>query len=185
MSADERKELEPGTVLRPLSAMDATNSSPVLGQVASLHLHPSEPGASLQPVETVEAVEAKGILGDERYFGRLSRDTGKPARRQVSLIEREQIAKHAAALGLPSIPPGVVRSNIETVGLNLVALLGREIQIGEAVLFLYAPRDPCAKMDAICQGLRERMMNQRQGVLAEVRRSGRICLGDAVRLKIP
>jgi hypothetical protein len=35
-------------------------------------------------------------------------------------------------------------------------------------------------MDAICQGLRERMMNSRQGVLAEVRRSGRIRVGDRI-----
>jgi MOSC domain-containing protein YiiM len=134
----------------------------------------------LQMVDSAEWVEAKGINGDQRYFGKRSRDTGEPARRQVSLIEREQIAEHAAALGLASIPPGAVRSNIETSGVNLVQLLGREIQIGEAVLFLYAPRDPCAKMDAICQGLRELMMENRQGVLAQVRRSGAIRTGDVI-----
>ncbi len=153
------------------------------GRVASLHLHPSEPGAPLQSVETVEAVEAKGILGDTRYFGRLSRDTGQPTRRQVTLIEREQIATHAAALRLSSIPPGAVRSNVETTGLDLISLLGREIEIGSAILYLHAPRDPCAKMDAICQGLRERMMKGRQGVLAEVRRSGVIRVGDVIRLR--
>jgi MOSC domain-containing protein YiiM len=137
----------------------------------------------LQDVEAVEVVEAKGILGDERYFGRLSRESGKPTRRQVSLIEREQIAEHAAALGMSSIPAGAVRSNIETTGLNLVALLGRDIELGEAILRLDAPRDPCAKMDALCQGLRERMMNRRQGVLAEVVRSGRIRVGDPIRLR--
>ena len=99
------------------------------------------------------------------------------------MIEREQIAEHAAALGMSSIPPGAVRSNIETTGLNLIALLGRDIELGEAILRLYAPRDPCAKMDALCQGLRERMMNSRQGVLAEVVHSGRIRVGDPIRLK--
>jgi MOSC domain-containing protein YiiM len=162
--------------------MNASPSPAPLGSVASLHLHPQQGGAPLQTVKTVEAIEGKGILGDPRYFARLSRESGQPSRRQVTLMEREQIAEHATALGLQSIPPGAVRSNIETAGINLIALLGREVQIGQAVLRLYAPRDPCAKMDAICQGLRERMLNQRQGVLAEVVRSGRIRIGDVIRL---
>jgi MOSC domain-containing protein YiiM len=160
--------------------MNTAPSPAPLGHVASLHLHPPESGHPLQPVETIEIVEGKGIAGDARYFGRLSRDTGQPSRRQVTLIEREQIAEHAAGLGLPAISPGAVRSNIETVGISLIALLGREIKIGEAVLRLYAPRDPCAKMDAICQGLRARMMDQRQGVLAEVVRSGTVRVGDRI-----
>ena len=150
------------------------------GRVASLHLHPSEPGAALQSVESIEVVAAKGILGEPRYFGRKSRETGQPSRRQVTLIEREQIAEHASALGLQSISPGAVRANIETLGIRLISLIGREIEIGEAVLLLYAPRDPCAKMDAICRGLRELMLNNRQGVLAEVVRSGKIRVGDSI-----
>jgi MOSC domain-containing protein YiiM len=158
-----------------------TVPSPVLpGHVASLHLHPAEPGTSLQAVEVVELVADRGIVGDTRYFGRLSSQTGQPTRRQVTLIEREQIGEHAAALGLPSIAPGAVRSNIETTGINLISHLGREVEIGSAVLLLHSPRDPCAKMDAICQGLRARMMDSRQGVLAEVVRSGTIRVGDAI-----
>ena len=158
------------------------SKSPEMSRVASLHLHPQVPGSCLESVEVVELVEAKGIQGDVRYFGRVTRDTGKPARRQVTLIEREQIAEHTAALGLQSISPGAVRSNIETVGIDLVQLVGQEIAIGEAVLFLYAPRDPCEKMDAICKGLRERMLNNRQGVLAEVRRSGKVRVGDPIQV---
>lgn len=145
------------------------------GRVASLHLHPAEPGAALQTVETIEVVAGKGIAGNPRYFE-------KPTRRQVSLIEREQIAEHAASLGMESIRPGAVRANIETLGVNLIALIGREVQIGDAVLRLYVARTPCHKMDAICAGLRERMTNQKQGVLAQVIRSGRIHVGDAIQL---
>ena len=163
--------------------MNAQPSSVPSGRVASLHLHPPATGAPLLPVEAVEVVEDKGILGDSRYFGRLSRTTGLPTQRQVSLIEREQIAEHAAALGLDGIAPGAVRSNIETTGLNLVALVGREIEIGDAVLLISVPRDPCEQMDAICHGLRERMLHDRQGVLAQVRRSGTIRLGDAIRVR--
>src|ERR1019366_5586328 len=127
--------------------MNAPSSPAPPGGVASLHLHPVESGAPFQSVDSIEVVEAKGITGNARFFGRLSRSTGQPSRRQVTLIEREQIADHATALGLPTITPGAVRSNIETTGINLIALLGKEVEIGEVVLRLYAPRDPCAKMD--------------------------------------
>jgi len=76
-----------------------------------------------------------------------------------------------------------VRSNIETSGIGLVSLIGKEVEIGEAILLLYGPRDPCEQMDAICQGLRELMMNNRQGVLAQVIRSGKIQIGDRISVR--
>ena len=136
----------------------------------------------MQAMQAFDAVETKGILGEPRYFGRKNQQTGQPSARQVSLIEREQLAEHATALGLEAIPAGAVRSNIETVGINLVALVGRQIQIGQAILSVHAPRDPCAKMDAICQGLRELMQHDRQGVLAQVVRSGTIRIGDPIQV---
>jgi len=165
------------------TSMNTETPGPQNGHVASLHLHPLKAGDPLQSVEVIEVIEARGILDEPRYFGRLSRKTGQLSKRQVTLIEREQIGQHAGALGLSSIPPGAVRSNIETLGINLVALIGFEIEIGEAVLSLYAPRDPCSKMDAICQGLRELMTENRQGVLATVVQSGKIRIGDLVKVR--
>ena len=155
-------------------------SSNGTGRVASLHLHPEQAGEPMGAVEQFEVVEQKGIRGNPRKFGAISRTTGQPSKRQGSLIEREQIAEHAAALGLQTIAPGAVRSNIETDGIDLVALVGRHIQIGEAVLFLYDARTPCEKMDRICQGLRALMENSKQGVLAQVVRGGTIRIADAI-----
>jgi MOSC domain-containing protein YiiM len=150
------------------------------GRVASLHLHPREPGEPFVSVEALTLVAEKGIAEDERYFDRVSSRTGQPSRRQVSVIAREQIAEHAVTLGLESIAPGAVRSNIETRGIDLSAFVGQEIEIGEAALFVYALRTPCPKMDAICPGLRALMENGHQGVVAQVIRSGRIRVGDAM-----
>jgi len=165
--------------------MNVPASPEIVGRVASLHLHPQELGAVMQNVQEIEVIQSKGIIDEPRYFGRRSRDTGQPSQRQITLMEREQIAEHATTLGLESIPPGAVRSNIETAGLDLVSLLGKQVEIGSAILLLYAPRDPCAKMDAICQGLRELMMNNRQGVLARVIRSGKIQVGDRICVRVP
>jgi len=134
----------------------------------------------LRSVEQIEVVAEKGILGNPRKFGAISRSTGQPSKRQVSLMEREQIAGHATTLGLQNIPPGAVRSNIETSGIDLIALVGKQIQIGDAILFFYEARTPCEKMDRICRGLRALMENNRQGVLAQVVRSGVIRVGDTL-----
>lgn len=123
----------------------------------------------------------KGIQEDRRYFGRKSRSTGKPSRRQVTLIEREQIAEHATAVGLETIRAGDVRSNMETTGVDLQSMMGCDVQVGEAVVRFYEPRTPCTKMDALFHGLRQLMENSRQGVLAEVVRSGVVRVGDAIR----
>jgi MOSC domain-containing protein YiiM len=122
-----------------------------------------------------------GIVEDARYYARKSRLTGLPRKRQASLIEREQLAEHAAVLGLQSIAPGQARANIETLGINLQALVGKQVRIGTTVLLLYAPRTPCEKMNRICQGLRKLMENARQGVMAQVVQSGEIRVGDTVQ----
>jgi len=155
------------------------------GRVVSLHLHTSEPGGVLKSLGEIELVEAKGIVGDTRYFGRLSRTSGLPSRRQVTLIEREQLEEHAKALKLQGINPGAARSNIETSGISLSTLLGTDVQIGTAVLHIHSFRDPCEKMDAICQGLKSLMMDGKQGVLAEVRVSGKVRIGDSISLLAP
>ena len=148
--------------------------------MASLHLHPVEPGEPLTPVKEIELVANQGIAGNPRYFGRISKTTGKPSRRQVTLMAREEIAAHAATLGMQTIAPGTVRANIETAGIDLVPLIGKDVAIGSAVLHFYEARTPCNKMDEICQGLRKEMESGRQGVLAEVIQDGRINVGDEI-----
>jgi len=150
------------------------------GIVASLHLHPQVAGEALQAVNEVFAEAGQGLAGDWRVFGRKNQK-GEPSRRQVSLIAREEIARHAAALGLAEIPPGAVRSNVETAGIDLASFLGRQMEIGEAVVLFYEARKPCWKMERIAPGLQAMMSEGRQGVLAEVIRSGRIRAGDAIR----
>jgi MOSC domain-containing protein YiiM len=149
------------------------------GQVASLHLHPAVSGEPLQVVNEIYAEAGRGIVGDGRFYGRKDR-RGQPSRRQVSLIGREQIAEHATAFGLEAIPAGVVRSNIETSGVDLLALVGQKVKVGEAVLYFYEPRTPCWKMDLIAPGLCKQMTNGRQGVMAQIIESGTVRVSDAI-----
>ena len=125
--------------------------------------------------DAFSVVAEKGIEknGEGRLFERGSK-------RQVTLIEREQLAEHANALGHPGFAPGDVRSNIETEGIDLISLKGKQIQIGEAVLLLYQARTPCWKMDELIVGLRARMEEERQGMLAQVISGGIIRAGDPI-----
>lgn len=152
-----------------------------IGRVASLHIHPSNAGEPMLSVDSMAIETNAGIVGNTRYWQRQSPSTGKPTHRQISLIEREQIEKHANSLGLPCIEAGLVRSNIETEGIDLVTLVNSKISIGETTLYIAATRDPCHKMDKITLGLREIMMNNKQGVLARVIQSGKIKIGDAIQ----
>jgi MOSC domain-containing protein YiiM len=160
------------------SASHPDGSAPA-GKVVSLHLHPATSGDPLQSVGEIRAEAGKGIVGDARIFGRKDRK-GEASRRQISLMAREQIAQHAAALGLPAITPGAVRANIETAGIDLLSLLGQEVKVGGAVLLFYEARTPCGKMDLVAPGLRELMTQNRQGVMAQVVRSGDIRVGDRI-----
>lgn len=152
------------------------------GTVASIHLHPSDRSKGLSSVDSVEFVAEAGLRGDQRYFGRKSRSTGGPSKRQVTLIERETLSRHAAALGIPPLAPGIARSNIETSGIDLSATVGRRLRVGTAVLLVVEPRTPCEKMDAIAPGLRTLMEAPNQGIIARVLESGHARIGDPIEL---
>lgn len=162
--------------------MHATNSNQpvVLGRIASLHLHPQKAGQRMTDTSEVEVVVGKGIVGEPRYFERKNR-SGQPSRRNVTLIEREIVARHSETLKT-EIPPGLVKSNVETTGVDLISLIGKNVQIGDAVLKFYEPRLPCDQMDRIIPGMRLLMCDKRQGVIAEIVKSGRIKIGDELRV---
>jgi MOSC domain-containing protein YiiM len=152
--------------------------------VASLHLHPPEAGQPLLPAGEFNLVTDKGIQENKRYFGRKNR-AGQPSKRQVTLIEREILQAHTAALGIADLDPGQARSNIETIGIDLISLIGQHVQVGEAILRFIEPRTPCHKMDALAPGLRALMENGRQGVIATVIKSGRVRPGDSIKPVLP
>jgi len=152
-----------------------------IGKVMSLHVHPRTSGAAMIELQSLTLIAGKGVEENPRYFGRVNR-AGRQSRRQLTLIEREQIRAHADSLGIAEIFPGSVRANIETEGISLMEWLGCDLRIGTAVVRLYEPRTPCARMDAVAKGLRRLMENSRQGVLAEIIQSGRVTVGDGIQL---
>lgn len=102
---------------------------------------------------------------------------GRPkSRRQVLLIESETLE----ALG---VPPGSVKENVTTRGIDLMSL-PRDTRLGlgaEVVLWITGPCAPCALMNDVRPGLEDELQGRR-GVLAWVERGGAVHLGDVVRV---
>jgi MOSC domain-containing protein YiiM len=94
---------------------------------------------------------------------------------QVLLMESETLR----VLGLE---PGIVKENITTLGLRLGELVpGQRLQVGEGVLEVTGPCEPCRRMEEIRPGLQQELRGRR-GVLCRVVRGGRIRRGDPMKL---
>jgi len=122
------------------------------------------------PMEEVAEVRALEDLGFE---GCVHARPG--SKRQVLLVESESLD----AMGLP---PGIIRENITTEGLNANGLeAGTRLRIGEALVEVTAPCTPCDLMERIRPGLR-RDLQGRRGMLCRVLQSGVIRRGDSIEM---
>jgi MOSC domain-containing protein YiiM len=120
----------------------------------------------MREFDEVVAVEDKGFK--DCIHGR------RGSSRQVLLMDVETLEDFGIA-------PGLVRENITTRGLVLGNLsLGQRLRVGEALLEVTKPCEPCHLMDEIRQGLQDEIRGRR-GLLCRVVEGGRIRRGDDVQ----
>lgn len=80
------------------------------------------------------------------------------------------------------VAPGAVKENITIRGLDFQTLApGQRVRVGESLLEITIPCDPCPRMDEIRMGLQETLRGQR-GWLCRVVTGGKIRQGDAVEI---
>jgi len=97
--------------------------------------------------------------------------------RQVLLVDSE-------TLELMELPPGIVRENITTRGINVNGLaIGQRLKVGEAHLEVSMICTPCDQMEKIRPNLR-RELRGRRGMLCRVIQTGLIRRGDSIE-RIP
>ena len=137
-------------------------------------------GAPMEPCEEVDAVEGRGLRGD-RYLERSGYWTAVDEC-EVTLIEGEDLDEITTATEL-RVLHGEHRRNLVTRGIELINLMGRQFQIGEAVLEFDRPRPPCTYIQGLTgqPGL-TRALGRRGGICARVVRSGKIRVNDAIRV---
>ncbi len=104
-------------------------------------------------------------------------------KRQVTLIQAEHLPAVASFLGLPgALDPARLRRNLVVRGLNLLALKGRQVQIGDEVLLdITGECHPCSRMEEELGPGGYNAMRGHGGLTAHITRGGRIRVGDAVR----
>jgi hypothetical protein len=86
--------------------------------VVSLHVHGDKSARPMVGHQELHLVTDQGIVEDTRYFGRKSRITDATSAAGDAQRTGDH-CRHVVVLVLKSIPPGVVRSNIETQGVAL------------------------------------------------------------------
>lgn len=131
----------------------------------------------LVAVESVLAIEGLGLEGDHRTL----KTPGSG--RQVTLISREFIGQIAHYLGSAPIEPGRLRRNLVVSGINLNALRYQRFVIGEAMFEAGALCDPCSRMESELGTGAVAAMIGHGGLCCRVLKSGRISLGDKVKVK--
>src|SRR5208282_4726075 len=94
------------------------------------------------PMKEVPEVEA---IADKGFKGCIH---GRPgSKRQVLLMDVETLEGFR-------LPPGAVKENVTTRGLDFQTLsVGQRLRIGECLLEISIPCDPCSRMDEIRPGL--------------------------------
>ncbi|MGI4761531.1 MAG: MOSC domain-containing protein [Janthinobacterium lividum] len=139
----------------------------------------------LRPVRraVLEAVGEAEVLTDRHLAG----DHASPkagGKRQITLIQHEHLASVAGFLGLAEpVAPGRLRRNLVVSGLNLLALKGRQIQIGEEVILdITGECHPCSRMEEELGPGGYNAMRGHGGLTAHIAQGGRLRVGDAVRV---
>ncbi|NOE28280.1 MOSC domain-containing protein [Ruegeria sp. HKCCD6157] len=116
-------------------------------------------------------ISAKGLDGDRARVGK----------RAVTLIQQEHLAAIGSCLGQGPVAPEILRRNLVVSGINLTALKGREVQVGEAILRLTVICAPCSRMEEALGKGGYSSVRGHGGWCAEVVRPGRVRLGDVVQ----
>lgn len=153
------------------------------GTLQAIYLRPQRGLACIAVTEAM-AVARQGLLGD-RASARLSRQP-LGSDRQVTLLQAEHLAVIAALSGRPSVDAAWLRRNLLVSGLNLLAAksLFKDqpllLTIGEVLLEVTGPCEPCSKMETLLGQGGYNAMRGHGGVTARVLRSGQLRTGDLV-----
>ncbi len=119
----------------------------------------------MEELQEIRALEDAGLEGCAH-----ARPGGK---RQLLLVDSE-------TLDAMSLPPGIIRENITTEGLNVNGLkAGEQLRIGEARLEVSAVCTPCDQLEKVRPGLRKELW-KRRGMLCRVITGGIIRRGDPI-----
>jgi MOSC domain-containing protein YiiM len=119
----------------------------------------------------MEELEQARVLENRGVEGCAHARPGGP--RQILLVDAE-------TLSAMSLPPGILRENITTEGLNVNGLrMGQQLRVGSARIEVSAVCTPCDQLERVRPGLRKELWGRR-GMLCRVIEAGTIRRGDSI-----
>jgi MOSC domain-containing protein YiiM len=126
------------------------------------------------PVQTADAamLAETGLEGDRH---------SRANRRSVTLIQSEHLAVIAALLGRDALDPALLRRNIAVSGMNLTALRGVPLRLGDAVIEITTVCAPCSRMEEVLGSGGYNAMRGHGGWTARVITPGLVRVGSEVR----
>jgi MOSC domain-containing protein YiiM len=145
------------------------------GRVAAIIVR----GAPRDPARYVEATEALAGIGlaDDRLG---QRGEAELSTRQVTLIQAEHLPVIARLARVAAVDAVRLRRNLVISGINLVALRTAQVRVGQAVLEIVGPCQPCSRMEAEIGPGGYAAVRGHGGMTARVVTGGAIRVGDAV-----
>ena len=141
-------------------------------------------GAAAEPmhrVPSVEAVAGRGLAGDRYALGGGTWAQYPDLEKQVTLIDRADVAAVAAETS-SGLTPGDTRRNVVTTGIDLTALVGQWFAVGDALLFGMKRCPPCTHLERLTGVRLVKAMVHRGGINAAVFVGGPIREGSLIRL---
>lgn len=173
------------------SLRDLTIQFAQAGKLEEIYLRPARGIACVQTNTTI-ALAGQGLQGDRTAMAASRNTLGsnrQASNRQVTLIQAEHIAVIAAFLGKP-IDAALLRRNLVISGINLLAAKSlfkdqpMHLKIGEVVLEITGPCEPCSKMEATLGKGAYNAMRGHGGVNARVITGGELTLGNVVQCSV-
>ena len=155
-----------------ISMDELMNQLPQVGEVTWIGLRP-ERRATLTSVQEAEISTESGLIGD--HFKGV-----RSTKRQVTLIQAENLDAVGSMLCQGSVDPGLTRRNIVVRGINLLAMKDKQFQIGEVVLEMTGLCHPCSRMEENLGPGGYNAMRGHGGITARVIKGGKVKVGDGV-----
>ena len=140
-------------------------------------------GAAAEPMRRVASVDAlagQGLAGDRYALGGGTWAQYPDLEKQVTLIDRDDVAAVAAETS-SELTPGDTRRNLVTTGVDLRALVGQWFTVGDVLLFGMKRCPPCTHLERLTGVRLVKAMVHRGGINAAVFAGGAISEGSVVR----
>ena len=128
--------------------------------------------APMQELQEASVTVTDGIVEDYRGAGL----------RQVTFIDAGQWRQVVGELGV-DLPWHTRRANLLVDGLDLPAMVGSRLRIGDCLFEIHGETEPCERMDELQAGLRAGLVPEmRGGVWGKVLESGQLRVGQSVQI---